>query len=455
MPASTSSKIRSPGPSARAAKLGADDGDGERDARELAARGDLGERARRRSGVAGDMELGRLDAERLRRIGRDELDREAAAGHAELLHRPRHRGGELRRRRAPRRGDPPRLGIVGSARGIARALERIEVGGGVELAQLGLPLGEQRRQVGGRPAMAPRQRHPCRQPLLDLAQARRVELGAVEVAGERVRRVLKLRLRALQRFDRTFEARIERGDVLQRVDRAAGERIGAGVGFGDRIEREPRRVEQRLAVREAGVLGVELGPLVGAGSELGDFADLPGEPLALALEIALLLARRGERLRRRAPRRPVRGERRGVDLRIAVEQRAHRRRASEPLPRVLAVDVDEVLGRFAQLRDRRAAAVDPGAALSLRVDRPAQQHAAGIAGVGVEAGVGEPGRERGRDVELGADLGARRSLADDAGVTAAAERELQRLDQDRLARAGLAAQHRQAAGRSRSRANRR
>ena len=52
------------------------------------------------------------------------------------------------------------------------------------------------------------------------------------------------------------------------------------------------------------------------------------------------------------------------------------------------------------------------------------------------------GASAGGDVELGADLGARRAFAHDAGVAAAAERELQRVDQDRLAGAGLAAQHR-------------
>ena len=333
----------------------------------------------------------------------DELDLEAAAGHAELLHRSRHRGGELRRRRAARRRDAARLGVVGGARRVARALERVEVGGGVELLQLGLPLLQQRRQIGGRTAMAPRQRHPGGEPLLDLAQTGGIELGAIEVAGQRVRRVLQLRLRALQRFDRPGEARVELGDVLERVDGAAGERVGARVGFGDRVEREPRGVEQRLAVREAGVLGVELGPFVGAGRELGDLADLPGEPLALALEVALLLARRAPatasprarptRARRAARRRSARARRAG---------RAPRARASGPCQACWPW-----MSTSRSAASRSCAIVAPlplihARLLPWRVDRPAQQHAAGVAGVGVEAGVGEPGRERRRDVELGA-----------------------------------------------------
>ena len=250
--------------------------------------------------------------------------------------------------------------------------------------------------------MAPRQRHPCRKALLDLAQASRVELGAAEVARERVRGVLQLRLRALQRFDRSGESLIEFSDILQRVDRAAGQLVGTRVGLRDRVEGEPRRVEQRLAVREASVLGVEIGPFVGTGRQLGDLADLPGEPLALAFEVALLLARGDERLGRDAPRRPMCRKRPGVDLRVRVEEGAHGRRARQPLPRMLAMNVDEQFGRIAQLRNRRAAAVDPRAALAVRVDRPAQQHAAGVAVVRVEARVVEPGGERRGYVELGA-----------------------------------------------------
>jgi hypothetical protein len=47
------------------------------------------------------------------------------------------------------------------------------------------------------------------------------------------------------------------------------------------------RVEQRLRVRQARVAGVELVPLVGAGRELVDLADLPGQPLAFALQRVL------------------------------------------------------------------------------------------------------------------------------------------------------------------------
>jgi hypothetical protein len=52
-------------------------------------------------------------------------------------------------------------------------------------------------------------------------------------------------------------------------------------------------------------------------------------------------------------------------------------------------------------------------------------------------------RERRRRVEFGADLGPRRAFAHHAGVAAAAQRELQRIDQDGLAGTGLTREHRE------------
>ena len=86
-------------------------------------------------------------------------------------------------------------------------------------------------------------------------------------------------------------------------------------------------------------------------------------------------------------------------------------------------------------------AVDPCPALALGVDRAAHQQGVG----GVETRFVEPCRQAGRRVEFSADLGSRRAFADHPGITPAAKRKLQRIDQDRLARAGFTGQHRKAA----------
>ena len=105
------------------------------------------------------------------------------------------------------------------------------------------------------------------------------------------------------------------------------------------------------------------------------------------------------------------------------------------------MDVDQPVGGLAQLGQRGAAAVDPGAALALAVDRAAQQQAV----AGVESGFVEPADHACGHVEFGADVGARGPFADHTGFAAAAQGELQCVDQNRLARAGFARQHRKAA----------
>ncbi len=61
--------------------------------------------------------------------------------------------------------------------------------------------------------------------------------------------------------------------------------------FLQRIDGGLHRVAQGLGIRQAPVLGIEFVPLVGAGRELVDFADLPGQALAFALQAVLGIAR--------------------------------------------------------------------------------------------------------------------------------------------------------------------
>ena len=272
-------------------------------------------------------------------------------------------------------------------------------------------------------------------------QAIGLQLGVVQVAGKRVGSVLQLRLRALQHLDGGGELRVERGHGVERVHRAAGECVGVVVGLGHRVERAARRFDQRLRVREPLVLGLEFGPFAVGRGELVELADLPGQTLAFAVEIGLLRARSVEGLRGLLPVGPTRTERAGVEAGMGVEQGANGRAARQALPGVLTMDIDEVVGRFTHLCQRGGAAVHPCAALALRVDRAAQQQRVGRR----EAGVGEPVVQAGRRVELGADLGPQRAFAHHAGVAAAAERELQRVDQDGLAGTGFTGEHREAA----------
>ena len=165
--------------------------------------------------------------------------------------------------------------------------QRGNVGRGVEGPQFVLPVPPERRQFGRRAPIAARERHPGREPVVDGGQAVRLEVGAVEVAVEGVRRVLELGLRALQHLDRRGELRVVGGHRLQRIDRARRQALGVAVGVGHRFERLARGLEQGLGIGELAMLGIEFGPFVVAGGELVDLGDLPRQALALAFEVGL------------------------------------------------------------------------------------------------------------------------------------------------------------------------
>ena len=114
-------------------------------------------------------------------------------------------------------------------------------------------------------------------------------------------------------------------------------------------------------------------PFVRARRKLLDLGDLPGQPFALALEIALAAARRFERLQGRTPGGPALAEQARIEPRIRIEHAPYRGGPSEALPGMLAVDIDQMLAGFAQLRHGGTAAVDPGPALSLRIDGAAHE----------------------------------------------------------------------------------
>ena len=131
----------------------------------------------------------------------------------------------------------------------------------------------------------------------------------------------------------------------------------------------------------------------------------------------------------------------GVGLGIAVEQLADGVGSRQALPGVLAVDVEQQIAQGAQLRGSGRAAVDEGTALAGRIDRAAQQQAA----LHVKTGFLQPGLGGGSRIKFGGNVAAAGAFAHHAGVGAGAQRQLQRVDQNRFACTGLAGQHRKAA----------
>ena len=215
------------------------------------------------------------------------------------------------------------------------------------------------------------------------------------------------------------------------------------VAVRERLGRAARAFDQRGRVREPLLFLVELLPLAGREPQPLELADLPGEPVALEGDLALASLGRVEVAGQRAPRGPGVADGAGLvaESGVGVEQLALAVGAQQRLRCVLAVDVDQSLAELAQQRGGGRVAIHQRARAPLGVDHPAQQHAARVAG---ELALGQPGVERLAAAEACADVGARRAFADHAGVGAPAHRQRQGVEQDRLARAGLAGEHREA-----------
>ena len=110
--------------------------------------------------------------------------------------------------------------------------------------------------------------------------------------------------------------------------------------------------------------------------------------------------------------------------------------------RVLAVDGHERRTQLGELRQRGRTAVDPRAAFALRVENPAQQD---LVAVGGELLLGQPCADGGRigHIEFGRELRAFGAGAELPHFETIAEQQAQRVEQDRLARAGFAGEHRE------------
>jgi hypothetical protein len=200
-------------------------------------------------------------------------------------------------------------------------------------------------------------------------------------------------------------------------------------------------------VRKAAMLGLLFLPLRGVEADGFEVADFVCEQFAFARGTLLrAFARRA--LRRRAAPRPMQRRHLASELLgpgVGIEQLALALAPQQQLMVVLAVDVDEALAKFTQLRHRGGAAVHERTRASRGIHRAA--HEAGAVALLEVLGF-EPGAHggHGAGVEIGAHLGALRPGAHHGRIGAVAERQLHRIHEDRLARAGLAGERGEARG---------
>ena len=190
------------------------------------------------------------------------------------------------------------------------------------------------------------------------------------------------------------------------------------------------------------MLGLDLVPAREVVAQRAQF--LHRQAQALAFDLPRLAVGFGVQalLPRGLPGVPGGADRGGLLLRagIGVEHLALGLRAQQRVMRVLAMDVEQEFGGVLQLRQRRRAAVDEGARATAGVDHPAQDQHAVVRRV---ARLVEPGHQprQAVDHEFDRDFGTRRAAAHHAALGAVAQRQRQRVDQDRLARTGLAGEH--------------
>ena len=267
--------------------------------------------------------------------------------------------------------------------------------------------------------------------LLHLGEAGRVVLPALDLVAQRAGHVGQLDARRSQPVAvgvedaRTGE---RRGGPRQQVERAALARR--------RIERQGR-TERGLAVGrgvgQAVLLEPQRGLLVGI-LEAGrrDLVHLVAQDVGLAGPLLRVAAQGGQRLVERAQLAAQGAHAAEVGAGEGVEDVALRGRGDQRAVLVLPVDLDQVRRRLAQRAHRRHAAVDPGAGAPLGGDRAGQDDLARSS----------PSPSPSDEARLDQGLGGARPHH--AGTGPAAQHELERLDHQRLAGAGLAGQRRHA-----------
>ena len=128
---------------------------------------------------------------------------------------------------------------------------------------------------------------------------------------------------------------------------------------------------------------------------------------------------------------------------MGIEEFALSVRAHQQLMGVLAVDVDKHFAQFTQLHERGRRTVDERPRTPARIDYAAKHDRIGVADS--QRVLVQPARDLRVGRKLSGDVRARFAGPHNAGVGARAERERERVDQNRLAGAGFARKYGKAA----------
>ena len=303
--------------------------------------------------------------------------------------------------------------------------------------ELGLRLGQQRRQPVDRHAMLAGGVAQREQPLLDALQRTRTLEHLAQSGIDRGLGLAQLRQRPVQRLD----------GRLQQLGRQSGIALQPALGRTHPLDRTavPGECLDRLAeccgelvpVHEALARLGQLLLLAGLGVEVGELALAVAEIVLLAPCRLDLTGQRLQPLHGVLPGLPGRAH--GGQLRPQpaerVEQQAMLAGVEQAGLRELAVHLDQQIAKLAQEPGADRDVVDEGAAAAVGVQRAAQDQ---LVGRHVVLGQELEGRVVACHLELGADRPLLRPGADERALGAAAQRQTQGVEQDRLAGPGLA-----------------
>jgi hypothetical protein len=347
------------------------------------------------------------------------------------------RAAETRRRRA--------VGLRGRAQ---LGVEGFEVAGGALAAlELGAQGIEAAGQLGGAHAVLAREVVDRLEALLDLLQPRGVEVEALEQAGDRVGGLADLHLGLLRRALGLGEAGLQRRERREALPHRGELVVHAALGAVELFLGRLALLQQAAGIGQPAVVCIQLLELPRRQLQGFQLAQL----VAQVVQLRGIAARKPAHaldggLGRRMPagRLGDRGEWLAMGAEV-VEELALGLAAQQALVLVLAVDLHEPLAELAQVGERRGGAVDEGPRAAVGADHAAQQALAGVVRV-LHRLLAQPGArgEGSFERELGADLGLRLPGAHEGGVGAVAQHQAERVDQDRLAGAGFAGEHREA-----------
>ncbi len=302
----------------------------------------------------------------------------------------------------------------------------------------------QRRQIVHRDIVFAARGAQREQPFLDA-----VELARIVV--RRAQRRVEVRARLVERGQRRIErlrGRIDQGGRLRapplqpaQRSRERGDRRAVAR---DRLVRVAQVFGHLVDRHHGGALFGERGLLACLGLEFRQFLDRVAQPIGLAPRLLDARAVGRNRLLGGAPFAPQPRNRRGIVLkvRIGIEQPPVRRDIDQRALVMLTVDFHQRAAQRLQDLHAHRLIVDEGARAPVaKLHAPQDQPV-----FGSDAVIGEQRERRmvALDLEGGRDLPLLGAVAHKARVAAAAERKREGIEQDRLARAGFAGEHRQA-----------